>query len=99
MNELKHMNNRVSFEANIFCQFSADILSHSFAEYCLMKSEMLLLILTDATTKNQWMDKSYGYGGYREKNCKGLSSLFNSVNEVKLRKKKKSSNCVMSQGI
>lgn len=88
MNELKYMNNRVSFEANIFCQFSADILSHSFAEYCLMKSEMLLLILTDAIRKNQWIDKSYGYGGCREKNCEGLSSLFNSVNWVELRKKK-----------
>lgn len=52
-----------------------------------MKSEMLLLILTDAIRKNQCMDKSYGYGGYRQKNCKGLSSLFNSVNEAELRKK------------
>lgn len=63
MNELRHMNNRGSFKANIFCQFSADILSPSFAEYSLMKPEMLLLILTDAIAKNQWMDKSYAYGG------------------------------------
>lgn len=88
MNELKFMNNRVSFEANIFCQFSADTLSHSFAEYCLMKSEILLLTLTDAIRKKR-MDKLNGYDGCRKKNCKGLSILFNPVNEFELRNKKK----------
>lgn len=55
-----------------------------------MKSEILLLVLTDDIRKNQWIDKSYGYGGYREKNCKVLSSLFNSLNSVELRGKKSS---------
>lgn len=72
---------------HILSIFSWHIVSFLCRE--LMKSEMLLLIVTDAIRKNQWTDKSYGYGGYREKNCKALSSLFNSVNWVELRKKKK----------